>query len=433
MRLPKNLSPAVVLAFAIVYTVWGSTYFANLVAIETIPAFGLIVARLTVAGAILLLVARLRGGRAVVGKPGAAAPDPATHWRWPTRREWRNLTLTAFLFLTVGLGAVVWAEHYIESGTTALLVAAEPLIVVLVLWGFDRRRPRWQAFLGIALGILGTLLLVGQDLVISGTNAWWGVGAILVGITAWAFGSVLTARLALPPNRVLTAGWQMLIAGSLALPLTLAFDSYAGFSLASVSERSWLAYGFLVVFGSIIAYSAFLFLLQRVSPEKVATSTYVHPVVALSLGVWLGDEVVTGQTLVACAVMLTGVLLINGRWGDVEEGASAKPVVQPRQANAGVVVRRWRGRARAGQEERLAAFLDEVVAPHMRSVDGNLDVRIERGDPAADAPFAVESHWRDEDAVTRYVDGADVARPRYYNGEEGLVEREGQEVWQGRG
>ncbi len=415
MSLPKGFSPTIVLAFAIIYVVWGTTYFANLVAIETIPTFLLIVTRLSVAGAILLLAAVVRA---------KLTDKEASKWVWPTPREWRNLGATSVLFLTVGMGAVVWAEHYIESGTTALLVAIEPLVVVLVLWAFDRQRPQWQSFAGIALGIVGTALLVGQDIVISGEGAWWGVAAIMLGVTAWAFGSVLTARLALPQNRLQTSGWQLLIAGTLAWPLSFAFDDLAGFRVSDVSERSLYAYVYLVVFGSIVAYSAFLYLLQRVSPEKVATSTYVHPVVALSIGVWLGAEQVSGQTIVACVVMLTGVLFVNVKWS---RRADRTPTL-PRQAHTGMVQRRWRGRALPGREDDLAEFLDAVVVPHMRSAEGNLHVHIERG---GDAGFAVESHWRDREAEAQFVDGDDVGRPRYYKGEDLLIDGDSQEIQHG--
>ena len=295
-----RLSLPLLLAFAIVYVVWGSTYVANIIAIETIPPFVLVTARLGIAGALALAYARwrVRGGR-------------LGGWRVPTRPQWRNLLITSFLFFTVGLGAVVWSEQFIESSTAALLVALEPLVVVLVLWLLDGARPRWQAFLGVALGIAGTAMLVGQDFVVDGREGWWGVGAVLVAITAWAFGSVFTARWDLGADRVAAAGWQMLLAAGLSVPIALASGELVGFTLAGVSETSWWAFAFLVVFGSIVAYTAFLYLLQHVSPEKVATSTYVHPIVALILGVALRGEPVGAQTLAACAVMLTGVVFVN--------------------------------------------------------------------------------------------------------------------------
>jgi len=384
-------------AFAIVYVVWGSTYLANIVAIETIPPFVLIAARLGLAGVVLLGLSRFR-----------------ETWTLPTRREWRNMAGTSFLFLTVGLGAVVWAEQYIESGTTALLVAAEPLLVVLVLWMFDRKRPRWQAFAGIALGILGTIVLVGQDIVIEGDGALLGIAAIAIGILAWAFGSVLTSRLKLPSNRMQTAGWQMLIGGALAIPVVLVTGDYTGFNLGDVSVRSAWAFGFLVVFGSIIAYSAFLYLLQHVSPEKVATSTYVHPVVAVTLGVLFRDEVLTGQTVIASVILLAGVFFVNGNWGRRKDSA----LVQPRQANNSAIVRTWRGQALPGRERELEDFIERVVLPDMRAAKGNLTAEIARANHES---LTITSQWADAEAEQAYVAG-DVSRPKAYTGEEDLLD-----------
>jgi len=400
---------ALILAFGIVYIVWGSTYLANIIAIETIPPFTLIVARLVVAGSFLFGLAWFTAQ----GKSGDKA------WSWPSKLQWRNLIVTSFLFLTIGLGAVVWAEQYIESGTAALLVAAEPLLVVLVLWGFERKRPRWQAFVGVALGIIGTIVLVGQDVVIEGEGAWKGIAAILLAITAWAFGSVLTSRVSLPQNRLQTAGLQMLIAGGLSIPFMLATGELNGFTLEVVSQRSLIAYGFLVVFGSIISYSAFLYLLQNVSPEKVATSTYVHPVVALSLGVIFRDEIVTSQTMIACAILLTGVLFVNGNWGRRKRSA----LVQPRQALSPAIKRRWIGKALPGKADDLEQFINTVVLPDMRATKGNLEAVVSRPFGKTSDTVAVESRWADESSLGEFTKG-EINKKKFYEGEEGLLDHD---------
>lgn len=404
---------ALFVAFGIVYIVWGSTYLANIIAIETIPPFTLIVARLLVAGLFLLSFAKISAR----GKTGDKA------WTWPTRMQWCNLAITSFLFLTIGLGGIVWAEQYIESGTTALLVAAEPLLVVLVLWGYERKRPRWQAFVGVALGIIGTIVLVGQDIVIEGEGAWMGIVAIMVAILAWAFGSVLTSRLSLPQNRVQTAGLQMLIAGALSVPFVLGMGELDGFSIAEISQRSIIAYCFLVVFGSIIAYSAFLYLLQNVSPEKVASSTYVHPVVALSLGVLFRDEIVSNQTMVACGILLAGVLFVNGNWGRRKRSA----LVQPRQANSPAIKRRWIGKAFPGKADDLETFIAEVVIPDMRATKGNLEAVVTRPFGKTSDTVAVESKWADESALGEFTKG-EFNKPKFYKGQEGLIDSDAELV-----
>ena len=237
MPSPTPFNWRIVLAFGIVYIVWGSTYLANIEAIETIPPSILIVARLVTAGSFLAVLSYFSMRRS------ADAASAKTSW-WPTRQHWVNMATTSFLFLTVGLGTVVWAEQYIESGTTAVMVAAEPLLVVLVLWAFSRQRPRWQAFVGVTLGIVGTVTLVGQDIVIEGEGAWKGIIAIMIGISAWAVGSVLTSRVSLPQNRLQTAGLQMLIAGTLAVPFIFIDAKVPGWSIDQVSEVSAWSFAF---------------------------------------------------------------------------------------------------------------------------------------------------------------------------------------------
>ena len=400
---PTASKTLLILAFAIVYVVWGSTYVANITAIETIPPFVLVTARLCLAGGLLL-----------AGAYGAARLRSAT-WTWPTRLQWRNLSVTSILFLTIGMGAVVWAEQYIESSTTALLVAAEPLLVVLVLWAFERKRPRWQAFAGIALGMLGTVVLVGQDIVIGGDGAWLGIGAILVGISAWAVGSVLTSRLELPNDRLQTAGLQMLIAGLAAIPLIVLSGEWTGFEFTQISARSWWSFAFLVLFGSVVAYSSFLYLLKNVSPEKVATSTYVHPVVALVLGVALRGEAVTLQTLVACAILLSGVLFVNGRWG--RRAKAGETLVQPRQAMRGPILRRWTGRAVAGRRDELLQHLEAVVLPDLRAQPGNLRAELVDAD---EEQVRIESTWQDDKALSDFF-GEQIEEPRRYAAHSGLL------------
>ena len=417
----------VVICFAIVYLVWGSTYVANIEAIQTIPPSVLIVTRLVLAGSVLAGVSYVLMARE------ARERDEALSWL-PSGRELRNAAVTGFFFLTVGLGAVVWSEQYIESGTAAVFVAAEPLAVVLVLWAFTRERPRWQAFAGVALGILGTIVLVGQDVVIEGEGALLGIVAIVIAILAWALGSVMTSRMQLPENRVQSAGFQMLFAGLLAVPFVFLDDDVPGWSPADVSERSLWAFGFLVVFGSLIAYSAFVYLLKEVSPEKVATSTYVHPIVALSLGVLIRDEVVTLQTGVACVILLAGVLFVNGNWG------ARKPagLSQPRQAMSGAIRRRWTGLAQPGKDAAFRRFIEEVVLPDMRRSPGNVGARLHVEDEVlvnAEGRVAhrvtITSEWQDADALSGFLandETGDVTQPKYYRGQEGLLAEEGQVV-----
>ena len=284
----------IVVCFAIIYIIWGSTYLANKFAIDTIPPVLMSASRLLCAGIILLVITALLG-----------------HPLSMSRRQWRNIAWSGFLFLAVGLAGVVWAEQFIDSNTAAVIVALEPLAVVLVMWIWDGRRPRWTSWVGVTLGIIGSWFLFSQEIIIEGFWDWMGVAAVFVSITAWAVGSVFISRAEMPESKLTTSSYQMLIGGVTLLPLAYFMGDFSEFSFQSIAPNSWIAFGFLVVLGSIVAFSAFNYLLKNVSPDKVATSTYVHPIVAIALGYWLRDELITGQTILAVGIMLVGVLFVN--------------------------------------------------------------------------------------------------------------------------
>ena len=287
-------TPLIVVCFAIIYLVWGSTYLANKFAIDSIPPVLMSASRLLAAGVILFGITTLMG-----------------HSLRISRLHLKNVAISGLLFLGVGLAGVVWAEQFIDSNTAAVIVALEPLAVVLVMWLQSKKRPEWTSWVGVALGIVGSWLLFSQRIIIEGFWDWMGVLAVFVSITAWAFGSVFISRAEMPDSKLVTSSYQMLIGGLFLLPLAYLMNDFEGFTLAQVEPNSWIAFAFLVFLGSIVAFSAFNYLLKNVSPDKVATSTYVHPVVAIALGYWLRDEVITLQTIGAVAVMLVGVLFVN--------------------------------------------------------------------------------------------------------------------------
>ena len=403
----------IVLCFAIIYTIWGSTYLANIIAIETIPPFLMVAGRLVVAGALLAVLARILG-----------------YWEQPTRRQWRDLAISGFLFLGVGLGLVVYAEQYIESGITAMIIALEPLMVILVMWAWERQRPGLASFIGIALGIGGSYLLVGHDAaVINLTTDWRGLVAIFISMIAWAFASVYINKADMPKSQTFNAAWQMIIAGSLLLPIALLSGEHHDFQFSQVSARSWWAVTFLITLGSIVGFSAFNYLLRNVSPEKVATSTYVHPVVALFLGWWLRDEPINAQILVAGAIMLTGVFVINSRprfWrklGAQLTRSRRSVLMLPRQGNRAVLVRRWRGITRTDRADQFADYLEREVLPAYAAVEGNLGYRVQHRQRGPDeVEFTVKSYWKDLEAVKGYA-GTDYHRARYHPGERELLLR----------
>ena len=280
-------------AFGVVYFVWGSTYLANTWAIETIPPFMMCGSRFALAGALLFTFTLKMGGP------------------WPTLRQWANAGLIGVLFLTIGTASTVWALQFIPSSLAALIVAFDPLLIMLLMWGLIGSKPGSKAFFGAGISIVGVSLLVGQPQLSGDTATYKGLLAIGVALLSWAFASIYTSRIDMGKNRVRATSMQMLVGGFLILIFSFLIGEHQSWNLNMVNSRSFYSWVYLVFFGSILAFSAFNYLLLRVSPEKVATSTYVNPVVALLLGGLFNNELITTQSLVAGGVMLTGVYFIN--------------------------------------------------------------------------------------------------------------------------
>ncbi|WP_066836238.1 EamA family transporter [Rufibacter ruber] len=280
-------------AFAAIYVIWGSTYLAIAFAIETLPPFLMAGARFLLAGALLFSFARRRG-----------APVP-------TALHWRNTAIIGALLLLIGNGAVVWAEQRVASGIAALLVTTEPLWVVLLQWvGKSGQRPSGGVLLGLALGIVGMLVLVSPWEITGGVDLLGGA-AIFFAAGAWAYGSLYSSKAALPANAILTTGMQMLCGGGLLLLTGFATGEWQTTHWEAVHLKSWLALGYLVVFGSLVAFTAYSWLTRVAPPAQVSTYAYVNPVIAVLLGWALANETVTGQTLVAGVLLVLAVVLIT--------------------------------------------------------------------------------------------------------------------------
>jgi drug/metabolite transporter (DMT)-like permease len=284
------------LAFAAVYLVWGSTYLAIRFAVETLPPLLMAGARFIIAGAILLLWARLREG-----------------FRSPSRREWLTGLVGGALLLLGGNGAVVWAEQRVPSGIAALLVAIVPLWMVLIDWMRPSgRRPAALVFVGLALGLVGLALLVGPDALGSGGDID-PVGAVVLifGSLSWAAGSIYTRSAPRPSSANAASGAQMFAGGMCLLVVALAGGEGARLDLANASTRSLLGFAYLVTFGSLIGFTAYVYLLAHTTAAKAATYAYVNPVVAVLLGWAFAGEPITARTLVAATVILASVAIIT--------------------------------------------------------------------------------------------------------------------------
>jgi len=285
----------IVISFSITYFVWGSTYLANAWAVHSIPPFLLAGSRFTIAGLFMYVLGRVAGQERV------------------SRKHWRNGLFAGLLMFVVGNGAMVWALQYIESGILAMIVAFEPLIVVGFLRMIRRRKPGAETLAGIALGIFGMALLVGQPDFVS--NPKWVIALVVMffGITAWAYVSVYLVDADLPKSPFQTSAIQMLPGGLILLAISFFAGDFSDFHLRDVPERAWWSMIYLIIGGSVLAFTAYNFLVRTVSPEKVVTNTYVNPVVALFLGWWLNAEKISGQSLIASALLIGGVFLINLR------------------------------------------------------------------------------------------------------------------------
>jgi drug/metabolite transporter (DMT)-like permease len=283
-------------AFAAVYLVWGSTYLAIRFAVETLPPLLMAGSRFVLAGLILMAWARWR--------EGASAPS---------RIEWRTGMISGALLLLGGNGAVAWAEQRVPSGIAALLVAIVPLWMVVLEWMRPGgRRPALAVFAGVTLGLVGLLLLVGPDSLRGGSGAN-SIGALVLVIASlsWAAGSLYTKWAPRASSGTVGAGTQMLAGGLLLMLAGVVFGEPARLDLAHVSSRSILGFAYLVTFGSLIGFTAYLYLLAHTTAAKAATYAYVNPVVAVLLGWAIGHEPVTARTLLAAAVILAGVAIIT--------------------------------------------------------------------------------------------------------------------------
>lgn len=285
----------VVAAFAAVYVIWGSTYLAILFAIETLPPFLMAGARFITAGALLYAWSWPRRERA------------------PTSSEWRAAAIIGGLLLMGGNGAVSWAEQYVPSSIAALLIAVTPLWIVLLDWLWHgARRPGPATALGLLLGFAGLVLLVGPAELLGAEGVYLPGALVLVaGSLCWSIGSIYSRRAPTPKGGMLGISMQMLCGGALLILLGTTVGEWSRLDLAAVSVRSALAVAYLTVFGSIIGYSAYMWLLQVVSPARVATYAYVNPVVAVLLGWALAGEALTMRMGVAAMVILSGVALIT--------------------------------------------------------------------------------------------------------------------------
>jgi drug/metabolite transporter (DMT)-like permease len=285
----------VLLAFAIIYLVWGSTFLAIRVGVREVPPLLLAGMRFLAAGAVLYLWMRVRG-----------TPSP-------TLREWGGASILAVFIFVLDYGLVFWAEQRVPSGLTAVMLATIPVFMALseiLIMRTQRLTPRLAIALLIGLG--GVAVLVSRSLNLGeapiDTN---GALALVVGAITWSLASALTGKVSLPSAKAMSSGAQMLSGGVMLLLAAGLFGEFRGFHISAVSSGAWLALIYLIVPGSIVAFTAYVWLLHHESPTRVGTYAYVNPLIAVIVGYFLGGEVIGPRTIVGTALVLVSVVVIT--------------------------------------------------------------------------------------------------------------------------
>ena len=283
------------LAFGIIYFVWGSTFYAIRVGVREVPPFLLAAMRFLIAGAALYGWTRARGERG------------------PGGREWTSVALVAFLIFVMDYGLLFWAEQRVASGLAAVMMATIPAFMALgeiFILGTQRLTARLEAALLIGLG--GVAVLVSRSLNLGGAPIdRLGAAALIVAAMSWSIASALARMLPMPGSKVVSSGAQMLVGGVFLAVISCVLGEYRNFHAANVSRGAWMALAYLIVAGSIIAFTAYVWLLHHESPTKVGTYAYVNPVVAVVLGYFLGGEELGLRTILGTVFVLVSVVVIT--------------------------------------------------------------------------------------------------------------------------
>jgi len=283
----------ILLAFAAVYFVWGSSYIGIRFAIETIPPFLMTAVRFLTSGTILIGFALARGAK------------------MPTRIHWRSAAVAGgFLFL-LNNSMIVWAQdHGLPSGVTAILLATMPMFMVLLNW-VRGVRPTLVTMIGLLVGFAGMLLLVSPGSIAVENMHPLAPFAVLGASACWSFGALFARGADLPENGSLSTGMQLFAGGAMILILSLVTGDAATLDLSGISLTSAVAFFHLTIMSSILTFSAFVWMMKVVPPAKVATYAYVNPVIAMILGWALANEPLTERKLIAAAIILSGVVIIT--------------------------------------------------------------------------------------------------------------------------
>ena len=291
----RNSKIRIVLSFIAVYLIWGSTYLFNKVAVTELPPFFLASIRFLTAGVIMIVAAALLKMKLSI-----------------TKKQLLNTAIVSFFFLVYGNSVFVWALQYVDSGFSSLIASVQPLFVLILMRIVDHKPMQKKSIIGIFLGILGMYLLVSQQEYSSSENSLLGIIVMLTCVLSWSYGSVFVAKATLPKNFFVSTGYQMIIGGVFQVIISVSLQETWSSPL-NWSPNVQLTMLLLIILGGIIAFTAFNYLLKVVSTEKVATSAFVNPVIALFMGWYFLEEYLTVQSIIASVILLTGVYFITAR------------------------------------------------------------------------------------------------------------------------
>jgi drug/metabolite transporter (DMT)-like permease len=289
-----SLRIQIALAFVSIYTIWGSTYLGIRFAIQSIPPFLMAGIRFIIAGGVILSWAAAKG-------------IPPANWA-----NWRGAAIVGGLLLLGGNGGVTWAEQTVPSSLAAVLITTVPIWMVIVeLFEKDRKLPTSHVIIGLIVGFAGVVFLVGPTGYAGGSSLnLLGAAVIILAGLSWAIGSVYSKHTPQPKSQLQATGMEMFAGGILLTVAALVTGEWAGFQPSQVSTISLIALVYLTIFGSIITFTAYVWLLNKTTIARVSTYAYVNPIVAVSLGVALAGEQLTLRTLLASAVIVVAVFVI---------------------------------------------------------------------------------------------------------------------------
>ena len=271
----------IVIAFFAIYIIWGSTYLLNKVVVSELPPFFLASIRFLTAGISMITIAAILKVDLSISK-----------------KQLLNTVIISFLFLVYGNSVFVWALQYLSSGFSSLIASTQPLFVLIIMKIIDRKPLKLRSLIGVFLGVVGMYLLISQREITATENSFLGIAVMLTCVLSWSYGSVFVSKASLPKNYLVSAGYQMIIGGLIQMVISISLQETWS-SPSDWSSNVQLSMLLLVIFGGIIAFTAFNYLLKKVATEKVATSAYVNPIIALFMGWYFLDEKLTTQSIVA--------------------------------------------------------------------------------------------------------------------------------------